>query len=252
MAIRAALFDVGGTLLGWPRGDDPWRSVVLAAIEREFGARPWAEALYVADIRRPPPGDPYRQETNRWIADWLTGNAETLSDAEVERLRRAFASPLQDGWRLLPGAVSALRWCKNEGLTVALVSNMLSTGDEELRRNWSQVGPLELVDHVVSSHSTGWMKPHRAMFERALALAGADATEAFMVGDDYELDVVGPKRLGIRAVWKTSDAAPPEGAVYFPDGVIASLEDLPSVVGPWLAATGAGPGRSRRRAHRPG
>jgi FMN phosphatase YigB (HAD superfamily) len=233
--LRAALFDVGNTLLGWPAGDDPWRSVVLTAIEREFGTRPWAEALYAADIRRPPPGDPYRQETNRWLADWLTANAETLDDADVERLRRAFASPLRDGWRLLPGAVAALRWCKDQGLAVVLVSNMLSTGDEELRRNWDQLAPPELVDHIVSSHSTGWMKPHPAMYRRALALVGAEPTEAFMVGDSYELDVVGAKLLGIRAVWKTSDPTIPDGAVFLPDGVITSLEDLAHVVGPWLA-----------------
>jgi len=80
--MRTALFDVGGTLLE-TRGD-PWRPLVLEAIRREFGARPWAETLYDADIRRPAPDDPHRQETNRWLSEWLKANAEELSEAEVE------------------------------------------------------------------------------------------------------------------------------------------------------------------------
>lgn len=57
---------MGGTLVA-TRGDvgDPWREPVLEAIKREFGEPDWAEALYSADIRRPPADEPHRQETNR-------------------------------------------------------------------------------------------------------------------------------------------------------------------------------------------
>src|SRR5207302_4888983 len=94
-AIRAALFDVGGTLL--EIHGSPWRPLVLEAIRREFGARPWAEALYDADIRRPAPDDPYRQETNRWLSEWLKANGEELGEADVERVRGAFAAPIDYG-----------------------------------------------------------------------------------------------------------------------------------------------------------
>ncbi len=169
MRLRAAFFDVGGTLIGWSSGDDPWRPVVMKAIEREFGSRSWAEALYAADIRRPPADDPYRQETNRWLAEWLTSNAETLTDSEVERLRMAFAAPLDRGLELLPGAADALRWCKCQRLATVLVTNTISRGDDEVRRDWERFGLSDVIDHVVSSHSTGWMKPHPAMYRRALA-----------------------------------------------------------------------------------
>src|SRR5207247_10088847 len=94
-AMRAALFDVGGTLLE-TRGD-PWRPLVLEAIRREFGARPWAETLYDADIRRPAPDDPHRQETNRWLSEWLNANGEDLGAADVARLRGASAPPIDYG-----------------------------------------------------------------------------------------------------------------------------------------------------------
>ena len=230
--MRAALFDVGGTLLE-TRGD-PWRPLVLEAIRREFGARPWAETLYDADIRRPAPDDPHRQETNRWLAEWLNANGEELGEADVERLRGAFAAPIDYGPYLCDGAIAALRWCKARGLTVVLITNTLSTGDAEAWRNWRRTEAADVIDHVVTSHSVGWAKPHPAMFERALALAGAPASEAFMVGDDLDVDIAGAGALGIRTVWKRSTDIGLADVKPWPDAVVTSLTELPAVVEPWL------------------
>ena len=232
--MRAALFDVGGTLL--EIHGSPWRPLVLEAIRREFGARPWAEALYDADIRRLAPDDPYRQETNRWLSEWLKANGEELGEADVERLRGAFAAPIDYGQHLCEGATAALRWCKARGLTVVLITNTLSTGDAEAGRNWRRTEAADVIDHVVTSHSVGWAKPHPAMFERALALAGAPASEAFMVGDDLDVDIAGSGALGIRTVWKRPRGAGRDQARRRPDAVIASLRELPAALEPWIRA----------------
>jgi FMN phosphatase YigB (HAD superfamily) len=232
--LRAVLFDMGGTLVE-TRGDvgDPWREPVLEAINREFGAPAWADTLYGADIRRPPAGEPHRQETNRWLADWLRENGETFTDEQVERLRRAFARPIPATFSLAAGAVDALRWCKAHDLAVVVVTNTISRGDEDARRDFERFGVSDLIDHVVSSYSTGWEKPHRAIFERALGHTGAIAAEACNVGDRLDLDVAGPKILGMRTVWVSTDVVPP-GSATQPDATIASLEQLPVVLDPWL------------------
>jgi FMN phosphatase YigB (HAD superfamily) len=92
----------------------------------------------------------------------------------------------------------------------------------------------DLIDHVVSSYSTGWEKPHRAIFERGLGYAGAIAAEACNIGDRLDLDVAGPKVLGMRAVWVSPDVIPSNFATP-PDATIASLEQLPRVLDRWLA-----------------
>ncbi len=185
--LRAAFFDMGGTLLEGLEGQDLWYAVVMQRIEREFGPRVWADALYRwlgtnyrNDPRKRTPGDPYRQETNRWIGEWLRARGEAFADAEVERLRRCFAAPLPTGYSLAPGAADALRWCKDRGLIVGVVTNTITRGDAEIQQDWRRLGLDGVVDFVVSSHSTGWTKPHPAMFERAFSLAGASATEAVM------------------------------------------------------------------------
>jgi FMN phosphatase YigB (HAD superfamily) len=231
--LRAVLFDMGGTLVE-TRGDvgDPWREPVLEAINREFGAPAWADRLYEADIRRPRAGEPHRQETNRWLADWLRENGETFTDEQVERLRRAFARPIPTIFSLAAGAADALRWCKARELAVVVVTNTISRGDEEARSDFERFGVSGLIDHVVSSYSTGWEKPHRAIFERALDYAGAIAAEACNVGDRLDLDVAGPKGLGMRAVWVSTDVVP-SGFATPPDATISSLEQLPAVLEPW-------------------
>jgi FMN phosphatase YigB (HAD superfamily) len=206
----------------------------MARIASEFGSLPWSDLLYAADIRRPPSDDPYRQETDRWLAEWVASRGEVWDGRRIERLRRAFAAPLPGSFALSPGAKAALRWSKKHGLVVVVLTNTITRGDAEVWSDCKRLGLEGLVDEVVSSYSTGWSKPHPAMFERALAFAHVDGAAAFMVGDQLDEDVTGAKRLGLRAVWKRSPQAPEPHAQERPDAVIGSLAELPSVAEAWL------------------
>lgn len=206
----------------------------MARMESEFGPLPWSELLYAADIRRPPSDDPYRQETDRWLAEWVASRGEVWDAARIERLRRAFAAPLPETFSLSPGAKAALRWSKKHGLVVVVLTNTTTRGDAEVWSDCRRLGLEGLVDEVVSSYSTGWSKPHPAMFERALAFADVDAAAAFMVGDQLHEDVTGAKRLGLRAVWKRSQQTAELQTQERPDAVIESLVELPSVAEAWL------------------
>jgi len=232
VALRAALFDIGGTLIT-SSVPDPWRAPVMARLEAAFGRQRWLDDVYDADIRRPPANDPHRQETTRWLATWLDEHGVELGPEHVERLRAAFAAPLPAEFALTPGAGEALRWCKAHGLTVVTVSNALSSADADVRRNCESLGIGDAVDHVVSSYSFGWEKPHPGIFERALWLARTTPVNACMVGDDFEADIVGAKAVGMRAVWRSSHERP-RGATVFPDATIASLEELPPILERWL------------------
>jgi HAD superfamily hydrolase (TIGR01509 family) len=232
---RAAFFDFGDTLVEAIPGEDHWRPVVMARVAAEFGVLPLAEALYAADLRSARPDDLYRQETNAWIAAWLRERGESWTAADIERLRVAFASPLPDAFSLAPGAEAALHWCKARGMTVSILTNTITRADSDVLGDCRRLRVEGLIDHIVSSYSTGWSKPHPAMYERALALAGVEASEAFMVGDDYTADVVGAKRVGIRAVWKSARPLPEGAHVERPDAVIRSLAELPAVIEGWIA-----------------
>lgn len=197
-----------------------------------FGERAWYDALIAADIEPRDRPDQLRQQTNRWYEGWFAGQGIEC-DIEIDRLRSTFAVPLDLVSSPAPGGQEAVRWCKAQGLRVVLVTNVLSRGDAEVLRDWRRVGLGDAIDAVVSSHDVGWRKPHRAMFDRALQLADVDPAQAFMVGDDPELDVRGAQRLGIRAVWRRLGEAQLPSAVL-PDAIVATLLELPDVVRPWL------------------
>jgi FMN phosphatase YigB (HAD superfamily) len=231
--VRAAFFDVGDTLVeGW---DPDYRSREREALVGRYGEREWYDAFLHA---RHEPEDhdlPWRQETVAIIERWLADQRIPCDDIDAETVRSVCSVPLDTLARLTEGAAEALRWCKSNGLQVVLVTNTLWRGDEEVREDWRRFGLADAIDGVASSHSVGWRKPHPAMFERALVLAGVRPEEAFMVGDRMGADVQGAKQLGIRAVLReTTGSAPQIETAVVPDAVVRSLKELPGVVRPWL------------------
>lgn len=76
-------------------------------------------------------------------------------------------------------------------------------------------------------------KPAESFYRKLATLAGAAPEEIVYVGDNYEHDVVGPKSLGMRAVWLNRGKEEiPEGVAgrVRPDAVIENLMDLPRIL----------------------
>lgn len=227
MTVRAAFFDVGDTLVEhWaPRevvhararvqvcaalGDQPWLDELLAA-----RIEPTWSASLVQQLSRPGGADGWfapaeaRQETLAWYARWFREREIEIGDTDLERLRRALCVPLDEVSTPVRGAFDAVRWCANRGLRVILVTNTLARGDEEAFADWRRFGLDDAIDGVATSHSVGWRKPHPAIFERALEIAGARPEEAFHVGDNLIADVWGAQHAGIFGIWRRSSRAHP-------------------------------------------
>lgn len=252
MPLRAAFFDVGDTLVEHWASREQLHELLREALRREFGERHWYEDFLRAEVAPAVPAvspvgelDPreeeaLRQETLRWYEAWFRNAAIGVDDIEMDRLRVAMTVPLDLVSTPVPGAFTAVRWCKQQGLTVGLVTNTLSRGDEEVWEDWRRFGLADAIDHVVSSHSAGWQKPHRRIFERALALAGVAAADAFMVGDRLDADIWGASRLGMRTILRRTEHTQPRLGVR-PDAAVDDLTELPSVVGSWLGMRPAQP-----------
>jgi len=123
-------------------------------------------------------------------------------------------------FRAYPDAAPALATLRSRGLRLVVVSNW----DHSLHERLEETGIHELVDGAVASAELGHAKRDRAIFEHALALAGADAGEALHAGDSPDEDVGGALAAGLRAVLVARDGAPPT-EVAVP--VIRSLAELP-------------------------
>jgi FMN phosphatase YigB (HAD superfamily) len=232
--VRAVFFDVGDTLVQHWKPREEVAVLIREALRREFGERDWYDRFAESEIVPRVIEEEFRQETNRWYEEWFRNSQIGVDDIDIDRLRSAVTVPLDLVGSLVPGTPEALRWCKANGLAVGLITNTLSRGDEEVRRDWERFGLADAIDHIVSSHSTGWQKPHEAIFRRALAEAHSKPEDTVMVGDRMLADVWGAKRLGLRAVWRRPvDGAPQETIEFMPDATIDDLFELPSILERW-------------------
>jgi FMN phosphatase YigB (HAD superfamily) len=233
VVVKAAFFDVGDTLVEHWAPREKLDELARVALRREFGERDWYERFISATIVPPDPEEALRQETLRWYEQWFRNAQVGIDDVDLERLRLAMTVPLELISTPVPGAFAAVRWCKAKRLRVILVTNTLARGDDEVWEDWRRFGLADAIDGVASSHSVGWQKPHRAIYDRALQLAGVEASEAFMVGDRLDADILGAKRLGMRTVWRRTQHEQAKVDVE-PDATIRDLTELPAVVTPWL------------------
>lgn len=78
------------------------------------------------------------------------------------------------------------------------------------------LGISSLIDAVVTSEEIGIEKPDPKMFKAVLRKLGLNEDETIMVGDDFQKDILGASRIGIKAVWYNPKGLPSEsGCEYF-------------------------------------
>jgi putative hydrolase of the HAD superfamily len=117
-----------------------------------------------------------------------------LPDETFRAIEAAFMA--RSAWYVFPDVLPAVAALDAGGLRLAIISNWL-WGAPEL------IHSLELASHfeaLVISARVGFNKPHPAIFEHALSQMKVSPAEAVHVGDSYQADVVGARRVGIRPV----------------------------------------------------
>lgn len=122
------------------------------------------------------------------------------------------------------GAREVLERVRARGCRTALVSNWdhADAGPAML----AQTGLAELLDHVVISEAIGVRKPHRRIFEDALAAFDATPERALHVGDLARPDAWGAGRLGMKTVWINADGKRYPEDEHPPTLVVSRLAEL--------------------------
>ena len=230
MPIKAVLFDLGNTLVGYYASAE-FPSVLRRCLRECSHAQGWSgdagreETLFERAVQlnteRPdfavrPLGERLRELFEPHVS---------LDDVMLSSLGAAFLKPIFDLARVDPQALIVLESLRRRGIKTAIVSNTpwgspASAWRTELARH----GLLDRVDAVVFCVDVGWRKPHRAPFDRALALLDVVPTDAVFVGDDPRWDVVGAQTAGMRPVLLGSSTHAPGLKA------IENLEDILRVV----------------------
>ena len=145
---------------------------------------------------------------------------ETLAD----RIADAFTEMRRNEYRLYPDAHATVDALRDAGVKLALVTN----GASDMQRHKIERFDLShRFHHIQIEGEFGQGKPELAVYRHALQQLGCEACDAWMVGDNYEWEVVAPQKLGMCGIWYDPfDAGVPAHANAQPSRVIKRLAEL--------------------------
>lgn len=205
-------WDFDGTLGYGPHGPGSWRFCLIEALDKLHPGH----GVTPADIRRftrnrypwsnPDVAHTHLVSAAAWWAELeavfreaFEGVGYAGTAAELANLAGRYYA---DGsrWGLFDDTIPVLRQLRDDGWRHVVFSNNIP----ELEANLRLLGLSQVVAVVVCSAVIGYEKPHPEAYRCALRAAGHPRTR-WMVGDNFQADVVGAERAGIPAILVRSD-----------------------------------------------
>jgi len=138
----------------------------------------------------------------------------------------------------MPHAAETLATLQS-GWLIALATNAAASDETQIRAALARVGLAHYFDAIYCFRAIGYKKPSAEFFAYILNDLGIPATSAIMIGDDFETDVVGANRCGIRAVWLNTVSNEARRGEMFE--TIHDLSELPQALAGFLHTGGDAP-----------
>ena len=227
MAVRAVIFDWGGTLT-------PWHSIDLGELWLTVCARhyPAEQAATVAAAARAAELELWRHGEQ----SQQSARLEQILDRAGVNASAEFLASYFEAWDphtfTDPDALPLLRELRRRGLKIGVLSNTMwprSAHEKVFVRD----EVLALIDGAVYTSEIDWVKPHPRAFAAAMrAIGETDPAACVFVGDRPYDDIHGAKGAGMRAVLITNSDVP-AFADARPDAVITRLAELPGLIDRW-------------------
>lgn len=239
MAIRAVIFDWGGTLTPWHDVDLQAQWYAYSEIYDPENAAGLARRLHEAESRR----WQVQRETSGAVG---TGALDALFldigiDINSARHLRALGSYL-DFWAphtlADPDACDVLTALRHRGYLIGVLSNTMWPRSHH-QEVFARDDLHDLIDASVYTSELEVAKPHAEAFRGVLAALSVQPEEAVFVGDRLWDDVMGAQQVGMRTIWIPHSPIPPEQVPddsARPDATVQRLLDVFAVVEAWQAA----------------
>jgi putative hydrolase of the HAD superfamily len=226
---RAVLVDLDDTIVDGSAVVDCWEvacetcaphvdpQTVLAEILR---LREW----FWSDPARHRQGRLDLAAARRQITKMALDAIGTDDDALVARIAERYDRCRDERTALFPGAVETLRWLRDGGCRLALLTNGAANLQREKIVRF-QLAPL--FDVILVEGELGFGKPDERIYRLALNELAASPHETWMVGDNLEWDVGQPQKMGITGIWvDAAGVGLPVSSAVFPDLIIRGLSEL--------------------------
>jgi len=203
--IKAVCFDFFNTLAYF----EPSREITYSSIAEEFGVKVTphaiADALPDADsywrlenfkspIRERPDQEKYPVYAQYGLRILKGAIPAATPEQALQVLGKAFSIGFK--FVAFADAIPTLKAVKGKNLGVGLISNI----GQEIDSYCDELGFAPYLDFKVTSFEVGYDKPRPEIFQLALRKAGVTPSETVFVGDQYEMDIVGARNVGIKPV----------------------------------------------------
>jgi putative hydrolase of the HAD superfamily len=192
-------------------------AVVLAEVLR---LREW----FWSDAERHRRGRLDLSAARREIARMALENIGRADDALARCIAERYDDCRDARSRLFPGAVETLRWLRDRGCRLALVTN---GGARTQRGKIVRFGLEPLFDVILVEGELGFGKPDERIYRMALGALAASPHDACMIGDNLEWDVAQAQKLGMSGIWvDPAGRGLPDACAVRPDAIVRGLGEL--------------------------
>lgn len=119
-----------------------------------------------------------------------------VSDDIIDQLAIDYIEFLPSFNHLFMGTFEILDYLKDK-----YQLHIITNGFEEVQtKKMTSSNILNYFNQVITSESVGVKKPNPKVFQYALDISGARASNSIMIGDSVEADILGALNLGIQAI----------------------------------------------------
>ncbi len=84
---------------------------------------------------------------------------------------------------------------------IAVATNAEDSTEDDIREVLTKANILDFIDKIFCYRTIGHKKPSQEFFWYVLHDLNVKSDQVIMVGDDYQADVYGAQKNGIRAIW---------------------------------------------------
>lgn len=206
----AILFDLDDTLIASSETTRPAWPEICEMYQEHFSGQSVATVLAeIKSVSRWFWSDPDRHRRGR--LDLSAAREEILEatfarlkiepNGLLEKMANDYSRLRDEKTGLFPGVPETLDWFRRQNVRLALITN----GDTLPQREKLARFNLEsYFDFILIEGEFGLGKPEPKVYFHVLERLQTEPTQAWIVGDNYEWEVVVPKQLGLFTVWVDS------------------------------------------------
>lgn len=131
-----------------------------------------------------------------------------ISKEEVASLLYNYRKIARGYARVYPGVVEVLAECARHYTLAAASYTQGCYTQPELK----ELGIEKFFSHFVYTSDVGFHKESPKFYTRCLEIVGKRAEDCVMIGDNYDVDVLIPQKLGMKVIWVKNPITAPQYA----------------------------------------